>query len=347
MTDTKPFRERSRRLAPADIDDVRQHLQELLKAGVIKESRSQYASPIVIARKKTGRIRMCIDYRTLNSRTIPDQYTTPRIDDALDCLTGSKWFSVLDLRSGYYQIAMAEEDKEKTAFICPLGFFQFERMPQGITGAPATFQRLMEKAVGDMNLLQVLVYLDDLIVFGRSLEEHEERLLRVLDRLEEVGLKLSLDKCQFCQPRVKYVGHIVSADGVATDPEKLEAVARWPKPTDLKSLRSFLGFCGYYRRFIANYSGIVRPLTELTKGYAPTQRGRKQAPDKTKTYFKDLNHSVIDGISLARMHSTVSFSVCSMHLYWHLLMLISHMSCTQTQVSKGLVPYSIRNIQKG
>lgn len=129
--------------------------------------------------------------------------------------------------------------------------------------------------------------MDDLIVFGRSLEEHEERLLRVLDRLEEVGLKLSLDKCQFCQPRVKYVGHIVSANGVATDPEKLEAVARWPQPTDLKSLRSFLGFCGYYRRFIANYSAIVRPLTELTKGYAPTQRGRKQAPDKTKMYFKD------------------------------------------------------------
>ena len=287
MTEPKPFRERSRRLAPADIDDVRKHLQELLKAGIIKESRSQYASPIVIARKKTGRVRMCIDYRTLNSRTIPDQYTTPRIDDALDCLTGSKWFSVLDLRSGYYQIAMAEEDKEKTAFICPIGFFQFERMPQGITGAPATFQRLMEKAVGDMNLLQVLVYLDDLIVFGRSLEEHEERLLRVLDRLEEVGLKLSLDKCQFCQPRVKYVGHIVSAEGVATDPEKLEAVAKWPKPTDLKTLRSFLGFCGYYRRFIENYSAIVRPLTELTKGYAPTRHGKKQVLDKTKTYFKD------------------------------------------------------------
>lgn len=180
LTDSRPFRERSRRLAPAIIDDVRKHLQELLQAGIIKESRSQYASPIVIARKKNGRIRMCIDYRTLNRRTTPDQYTTPRIDDALDCLSGSKWFSDLDLRSGYYQIAMADEDKEKTAFICPLGFYQFERMPQGITGAPATFQRLMEKAVGDMNLLQVLVYLDDLIVFGRSLEEHEVRLLRVL-----------------------------------------------------------------------------------------------------------------------------------------------------------------------
>lgn len=215
VSDPRPFRERSRRLAPADIEDVRKHLQELLQAGIITESRSPYASPIVVVRKKNGSIRMCIDYRLLNSRTIPDQYTTPCIEDALNALSGSQWFSVLDLRSGYYQIAMSEEDKEKTAFFCPLGFFQFERMPQGITGAPATFQRLMEKAVGDMNLLQVLVYLDDLIVFGKTLEEHEERLLKVLDRLGEVGLKLSVDKCQICLPRVKYLGHIVSAEGVA------------------------------------------------------------------------------------------------------------------------------------
>ncbi|KAK3566560.1 hypothetical protein QTP86_000879, partial [Hemibagrus guttatus] len=166
LSDAHPFRQRSRRLAPADIEDVRKHLQELLQAGIIAESRSPYASPIVVVRKKNGTTRMCIDYRLLNSRTIPDQYTTPCIEDALNALSGSQWFSVLDLRSGYYQIAMSEEDKEKTAFICPLGFFQFERMPQGITGAPATFQRLMEKAVGDMNLLQVLVYLDDLIVFA-------------------------------------------------------------------------------------------------------------------------------------------------------------------------------------
>lgn len=275
LKDPSPFRERVRRLAPAEIDDVRKHLQELLAAGIIKESRSPYASPIVIARKKNGKIRMCIDYRTLNLKTIPDQYTLPRIDDALASLTGSRWFSVLDLRSGYYQIAMSEEDKEKTAFICPLGFYQFERMPQGITGAPATFQRLMEKAVGDMNLLQCLVYLDDLIVFGRTLEEHEERLLRVLDRLAEVGLKLSLDKCQFCQPEVKYVGHIVSAAGIATDPDKIKAVADWQPPTHLKSLQSFLGFCGYYRKFIKNYSAIVRPLTDLTKGYPPVRRGKK------------------------------------------------------------------------
>ena len=287
MSDPRPFRERSRRLAPADVEDVRKHLQELLRAGIIKESRSPYASPIVIVRKKNGAVRMCIDYRLLNSRTIPDQYTTPCIDDVLDSMTGSKWFSVLDLRSGYYQIAMAEEDKEKTAFICPLGFFQFERMPQGITGAPATFQRLMEKAVGDMNLLEVLVYLDDLIVFGRTLEEHEERLLKVLDRLAEVGLKISVDKCQFCLPKVKYLGHIVSADGVSPDPVKVEVVTDWPQPTHLKALQSFLGFCGYYRRFIANYSAIVRPLSELTKGYAPKQKGKKHEKDSTKTYLKE------------------------------------------------------------
>lgn len=170
LHDERPFRERSRRLPPADFEDVRKHLQELQNAGIISPSRSPYASPIVVVRKKNGKIRMCVDYRTLNRRTIPDQYTMPKIEDALHSLSGSKWFSVLDLRSGYYQVPMGPSDKEKTAFICPLGFYQFERMPQGISNAPATFQRVMERAVGDMNMLEVLVYLDDLIIFGRTLE---------------------------------------------------------------------------------------------------------------------------------------------------------------------------------
>ncbi len=129
---------------------------------------------------------------------------------------------------------MADEDTEKTAFICPLGFYEFERMPQGVSGAPATFQRLMERAVGDMHLLEVIVYLDDIIVFGSTLEEHEQRLLKVLDRLEEYGLKISLDKCQLCMSQVKYVGHIVSSNGVATDPEQIAAVAKWKMPTVVK-----------------------------------------------------------------------------------------------------------------
>lgn len=278
-TEDKPFRERSRRLPPADLEALRQHLSQLKDAGIITESRSPYASPIVVVRKKTGKIRMCVDFRTLNQRTVPDQYTVPRIEDALACLNGSKWFSVLDLRSGYYQVPMRDSDKEKTAFICPVGFYQFERMPQGVSGAPATFQRIMEQTVGDMNLLEVLVYLDDLIVFGATLEEHEARLLKVLDRLKDEGLKLSLDKCQFCQPSVTYVGHIISQDGVSTDPEKTEAVTTWPRPNTVTALRSFLGFCGYYRRFVKDYSKVAYPLNQLLSGYPPTAKKSKGKQD--------------------------------------------------------------------
>lgn len=173
---------------------------------------------------------MCIDYRTLNRRTIPDQYTTPRIEDALQCLTGAKWFSALDLKSGYYQIPMHPADQENTAFICSLGFYEFSQMPQGLSGAPATFQRLMDRTVRDMNLVEVLVYLDDIIVFGKTLEEHETRLEKVFSRLCAEGLKLSLEKYQFYRISVTYLGHVVSAGGVATDLKKLEAVTSWPRP---------------------------------------------------------------------------------------------------------------------
>ncbi len=170
---------------------------------------------------------------------------------------------------------MSEADQEKTAFICPVGFYQFQRMPQGICGAPSTFQRVMEKMVGDMNLLEILVYLDDLIVFGRTLEEHEERLLKVLDRLQSEGLKLSVDKCTFCQTSVSYVGHIVSQEGVSTDPSKIEAVKSWPRPQNVSELRSFLGFCGYYRRFVKDYSEVSYPLNQLLQGCLPTASLKK------------------------------------------------------------------------
>ena len=145
---------------------------------MVTESKSQYASPIVIVRKKNGTMRLCVDYRTLNSRTLLDQYTVPVVQDALDCLHGCKWFSVIDLKSGFYQIPMKPQDKENTAFVCPAGFFQFERMPQGIKGAPATFQRLMERCMTGLNVDEVLVYMDDIIVFASTLEEMEERLGR-------------------------------------------------------------------------------------------------------------------------------------------------------------------------
>uniref|UniRef100_A0A3B3RIE0 Gypsy retrotransposon integrase-like protein 1 n=1 Tax=Paramormyrops kingsleyae TaxID=1676925 RepID=A0A3B3RIE0_9TELE len=162
-------------------------------------------------------------------------------------------------------------------------------MPQGVSGAPATFQRVMEQTVGDMNFLEVLVYLDDLIVFAQTIEEHEVRLLKVLDRLREEGLKLSLDKCQFGRTSVSYVGHIVSADGIATDPSKVEAVVSWPRPQTVTELRSFLGFCGYYRRFVKDFSRLCQPLNELLRGNFSRSGSKKQNPDSntsSKIYLK-------------------------------------------------------------
>lgn len=212
--------------------------------------------------------------------TKPPNYQGPNLEESFSALSGSQWFSVMDLKSGYYQIE--ESDKQKTAFVCPLGFWEWNRMPQGITNAPSTFQRLMEKGMGDMHLREVLVFLDDLIVFSTSLEEHETRLISVLNQLRESGLKLSPEKCCFFQTSVHYLGHIVSRNEVETDPEKVKALKTWPRPQTLKELKSFLGFSGYYRRFVQDYAKIVKPLTNLTAGYPPTQRRSKptQTPGK-------------------------------------------------------------------
>uniref|UniRef100_A0A3B1IZP3 Gypsy retrotransposon integrase-like protein 1 n=1 Tax=Astyanax mexicanus TaxID=7994 RepID=A0A3B1IZP3_ASTMX len=215
-----------------------------------------------------------MDYRKLNLQTVKDAYALPNLEETFSVLSGSQWFSVLDLKSGYYQIELAEEDKHKTAFVCPLGFWEFNRLPQGITNAPSTFQRLMERCVSDLNLKEVIVFLDDLIVFSATLEEHEQRLLRVLQRLKEYGLKLSPEKCKFFQTSVKYLGHVVSRNGVETDPEKIKTLRDWPSPRHLKELQSFLGFAGYYRRFIQDYSKIVKPLNSLTIGYGPAKRSK-------------------------------------------------------------------------
>lgn len=270
-----PFKHRARPIHPHDVGAVRKHLQELLDAGVIRESESPFSSPIVVVRKKNGQIRLCVDYRKLNLQTVKDAYALPRLDDTFIALSGTKWFSTLDLKSGYYQIEVEENDKPKTAFVCPLGFWEFNRMPQGVTNAPSTFQRLMEKCMGDMHLKEVVVFLDDLIVFSQTLEEHETRLMKVLERLREYGLKLSPEKCRFFQTSVRYLGHVVSQHGVETDSEKTATLKTWPIPQNLKQLKSFLGFCGYYRRFIKGYSSIVKPLNDLTSGYPPLRRHSK------------------------------------------------------------------------
>lgn len=242
----------------------------------------------MVVRKKSGDIRLCIDYRKLNQKTIKDAYALPKLEDTFMALTGSKWFSVLDLKSGYYQIEVEETDKAKTAFVCLLGFYEFNRMPQGVTNAPRTFQRIMERCMADINLREVLVFIDDIIVFSKDLKEHEESLVRVLNWLKEYGLKLAPEKCVFAQTSVNYLGHIVSDQGVQTDPDKVAAVKTWPVPKNLKELRSFLGFVGYYRRFIKDFSKKVKPLNELTSGYPPTRRNLKPRSNSQYRNPKDL-----------------------------------------------------------
>ncbi|KAK3742849.1 hypothetical protein QZH41_004524 [Actinostola sp. cb2023] len=261
--DDVPVMERHRRIPPNQFQEVQQHLQELLQKGIIKPSKSDYASPIVLVRKKSGALRMCVDYRKLNAKTKRDAYPLPRIEESLDALKGAKYFSTIDLASAYNQVEVDPRDRHKTAFTTPMGLYEFNRMPFGLQNAPATFQRLMQGVFREDLLQKLMVYLDDIIVFSPTIEEHLIRLKVVFRKLSEHGLKIEPTKCQFFGNEVTYLGHVVSADGVSTDPEKTKAVKEWPVPVTVRDLRSFLGFASYYRRFVPKFAQIAGPLHKV------------------------------------------------------------------------------------
>ncbi|KAL8603295.1 hypothetical protein ACOMHN_017408 [Nucella lapillus] len=261
--DDIPVTQTFRRIPHHQMEEVKNHIQELLEKDIIQPSSSPYASPIVLVCKKNGDLRMCVDYRKLNAKTRRDAYPLPRIEESLDALQGAKYFSSLDLASKYYQVAMSEKDQHKTAFATPFGLYEFKRMPFGLCTAPQTFQRLMTVRMNDLLFQIILVYLDDILVYNKTFKEHLECLRHVLTRLQELGLKLNPDKCNFCRRSVQYLGYTVLSDGVATDEEKVEVVRRWPVPKTLQELRSFLGFASYYRRFVAGFAKISGPLHSL------------------------------------------------------------------------------------
>ena len=263
-----PIRIQPRRTSPWKHDEIERQVTNLLQQGKVKESSSPWSFPVVLATKKDGSQRLCVDYRQLNAVTVNDAFPLPRVDDSLAALSGSRWFSTLDLASGYWQVAMDAGTQEKAAFVTSSGLYEWTVMPFGLCNAPSTFARLMELVLKGLHWKICLIYLDDVIVMGRTFEEELERLKEVFERLARAGLKLKPKKCFLFQKRVSYLGHVVTDEGIAADPEKVEQVRTWPTPENSTEVKSFLGLASYYRRFIPDFSTIAKPLYKLTEAKA-------------------------------------------------------------------------------
>ena len=267
-TENNPVKQQPYRLPHAYWEEVKQEVKDMLAEGVIEPSQSDWASPIVLVRKKDGSMRLCVDYRKLNAQTRTDAYPMPRIEDILDQVGNAKFITTLDLTRGYWQVPVAKEDRHKTAFTSPFGLYQFCVMPFGLNGAPATFQRLMNEVVRDMEKF-AHAYLDDLVIFSDTWEEHLVYLEAVLGKLQEFGLTANMTKCQWAMAECTYLGHVVGGGQVKPEINKLEAVEKFPVPKTKNVVRLFLGLAGYYRRFIKDFASIAVPLTNLTKKKNP------------------------------------------------------------------------------
>ena len=287
-----PIKEPLRRIPVHMRAEVDKHIDDMLEQGVIEPSTSPWAAGIVLVKKKDGSTRFCVDYRKLNAATIKDSYPLPRIDESLDHLSGASLFSTLDMCSGYWQVEVDPKDKPKTAFATKRGLFQFRVMPFGLCNAPATFERLVETILSGLQWEICLVYLDDIIVIAKSFDEMMLNLETIFSRLRAAGLKLKSSKCLLFSETVEYLGHIISKQGVVTDPKKIETVRDWPEPCNVTEVRSFLGLCSYYRRFIKDFASIAKPLhklTEKSKGFVWTS----QCQDSFETLKSMLTNTPI------------------------------------------------------
>lgn len=263
--DSKPIKTPSRRFNPVHEKIIFDFVEDYMKRGLVRRVNSPWAAPVVLVSKKDGTTRFCVDYRRLNAITRKDAFPLPRIDTLLDKLSKAKYFSTLDLLSGFHQLPMDPKDIDKTAFSTPFGLFAFLVMPFGLCNAPSTFQRAMTETLDGLIDDCCLVYIDDIMIFSNTWDEHMTHLELVFKRLESKNLRCKLDKCHFAQREVKYLGHIVSEKGVSPDPSLTEKIRNYPIPKDLHQLRTFLGLSGFYRRFIDHYSHKAEPLIALTR----------------------------------------------------------------------------------
>ncbi len=285
-----PVRLPKRRLPLKQQDIVTTEITKMLEKGIIQESQSPWTSPVVIVKKKDGTYRFCVDYRKLNDVTWKDSYPLPNIEDTFNTLAGARYFCSLDLAAGYWQVAMDEKSMEKTAFATREGLFEFTVMPFGLCNAPATFERLMDKVLGGLLWDRCMCYLDDIIVFGETFFKTLANLELVLQRVRSSGLRLKPSKCMLFKEELLYLGFVITRDGVRSDPAKVEVVKDWPIPCNITDVRSFLGFCNYHRKFIANYAEIAEPLIALTRG-----RVNFQWLEKQQIAFNELRNCLIDG----------------------------------------------------
>ena len=262
---TEPISIPPYRMSPAELRELKAQLEELLSKGFIRPSISPWGAPVLFVKKKDGSLRLCIDYKQLNRVTIRNQYPLTRIDELFDQLQGSRVYSKIDLRSGYHQLRVQESDVPKTAFRTRYGHYEFLVMPFGLTNALAAFMDLMNWVFQPYLDRFVIVFIDDILLYSGSLEEHSEHLRIVLQTLRERQLYAKLSKCQFWLDKVAFLGHVISVEGVSVDPKKIEAVVNWKPPKNVSEVRSFLGLAGYYRKFVEGFSKIAASLTKLTR----------------------------------------------------------------------------------
>ena len=262
LTDYTPIHFRPRRIHPHYQEIVRQEVERMLEAGVIRPVESEWAFPILLVGKPDGSVRFCVDFRRLNEKMHRDNYPLPHIEDILDGMEGARVFSTIDLFSGYWQVRLSPECSQYATFICHLGTFAFQVTPYGLRNAPATFQRMMCEVFQDLKFVRV--YMDDIVVFSKTMEEHLNHLAQVFARLSKKKLKIKLQKCDFAKRAVRLLGHIISKEGINTDPAKIETITAYPRPQNISELRRFLGLASYYRRFIRCFADLARPLYRLT-----------------------------------------------------------------------------------
>ncbi|KAA0035443.1 ty3-gypsy retrotransposon protein [Cucumis melo var. makuwa] len=257
------------RMAPAELKELKVQLQELLDKGFIRPSVSPWGAPVLFVKKKDGSMRLCIDYRELNKMTVKNCYPLPKIDDLFDQLQGAIVFSKIDLRSGYHQPRIRDNDIPKTAFRSRYGYYEFIVMSFGLTNAPAVFMDLMNRVFKDFLDTFVIVFIDDILVYSKTEVEHEDHLHQVLGTLRANKLYAKFSKCEFWLKKVSFLGHVMFSEGVSVDPAKIEAITSWPRPSTVSEIRSFLGLAGYYKRFVEDFSRIASPLTQLTRKGTP------------------------------------------------------------------------------